>query len=95
MKTNKAGRGINAVARLSRCLEHDSKMSILQAFVLSFYNYCPVVWHFVGMGDNKKMEKVQHRALKFIFNYFKSPYNILREQSGLPLLYMYNALGFC
>ena len=46
------------------------------------------------------------RALKFIFNDFKSPYSILREQSGLPLLYiqrirvlliemykMYNLLG--
>ena len=63
-------------------------MCILQAFVLSFYNYCPVVWHFVGMEDNKKIEKVQHMELKFIFTDFKSPYSILREQSCLPLLYI-------
>ncbi len=79
---------INALARVSRCLEHDRKMCILQAFVLSFNSYCPVVWYFVGMEDNKNMEKVQYTVLKFIFNYFKSPYGILREQSSLPLLYI-------
>ena len=65
-----------------------------------------MVWHFVGMEDTKKIEKVQYRALKFVFNDFTSPYSILREQSGLPLLYiqrirlllieiykMYNLLG--
>ncbi len=54
----------------------------------------------------EQREKVQYRALKFVFNDFKSPYSILREQSGLPLLYiqrirallieiykMYNLLG--
>ena len=104
----KVGRGINALAGVSRCLEYDSKMCILQAFVLCFYNYCPVVWHFIGMEDSKKIEKVQYRALKFIFNDFKSPHSILREHSvwSLPLLYvqrimvllieiykMYNLLG--
>ncbi len=84
----KAGRNINALARVSRCLEYDSKICVLKAFVLSFYNYCPVVWHFVGMEDTKKIEKVQYRALKFVFNDFTSPYSTLREQSGLPLLYI-------
>ncbi len=74
----KAGRSINALARVSRCLEYDSKICVLKAFVLSFYNYCPVVWHFVGMEDTKKIEKVQYRALKFVFNDFTSPYSILR-----------------
>ncbi len=45
------------------------------------------------MEDNKKKEKVQYRTLKFISNDFKSPYAILREQSG-PF-FMYNALWFC
>ena len=60
----------------------------LTGFCFSFYNYCPVVWHFVGMEDTKKIDKVQYRALKFAFCDFTSPYSILREQSGLSLLYI-------
>ncbi len=71
--------------------ENESKMHILQALGFSFFNYCHVVWHFVGMEDNKKIEQVRirYRALEFVFNNsFKSPYSILREQFGLSLLYM-------
>ncbi len=46
----------------------------------------PVVWHFIGMEDTKNIEKVQYRVLTL--NDFKSPYSILREQSGPPLLYV-------
>ncbi len=58
------------------------------------------------MEDTKTIEKVQCRVLKFVFNDFTSPFSILREQPGLPLLYiqrlrhllietynMYNLLG--
>ena len=32
--------------------------------------------------------KYSNRALKFVFNDFTSPYSILKEQSGLPFLYI-------
>ncbi len=62
-------------------------MSILQSLVLCYYNYCPVVWHFIGTEDAKKIERVQYCALKFVYNDFKASYGMLGERSGLLLLY--------
>ena len=35
---------------------------------MSNFNYCPLVWHFCGEGNTKKLEKIQERALRFIYN---------------------------
>ena len=83
----KGGRGVNALSRVSKCLDTVSKMSILQSFVLGYYNFCPVLWHFIGTEDAKKTERVQYRALNFANNDLKASYGMLRERSGLSLLY--------
>ena len=71
----KTGRGIIFLARVWRYFEYNNKMYVLQAFVSCFYNYCLVVWHTIGMENTNKIEKVQYRALKYILNDFKYPYN--------------------
>ncbi len=50
-----------------------SKMSILQSFVLCYYNYCPVEWHFIGTEDANKIKRVQHRIEH---NDFKASYGM-------------------
>jgi hypothetical protein len=53
---------------------------------LSNFNYCPLVWHFCGESNTKKLEKIQERALRFIYNNSDSSYENLLEQSQLPSL---------
>ncbi len=60
--------------------QNGNKMSILQTFILCQCNYCPAT------EDAKKIEMVQYRALKFAYD-FKASYGMLRERSGLSLLY--------
>ena len=52
---NKAGRQINALSRLSNVLNVDTKMLILQSFILSHFIYC---WHFCRISATKKIEKM-------------------------------------
>jgi predicted nuclease of predicted toxin-antitoxin system len=33
---------------------------------MSNLNVCPLVWHFCGEVNTKKVEKIQERALRFI-----------------------------
>ena len=33
---------------------------------MSNFNYCPIVWHFCGETNTRKIEKIQVRALRFI-----------------------------
>ena len=50
---SKAARQLNAFARISKHLNLDSRRVIHQSFILSNFNYCPLVWHFCGKTNNK------------------------------------------
>jgi hypothetical protein len=47
-------------------------------------NYCPVKWHFCSEKNIKKMEKIQKRALRFIYNDNVLNYEELLEKSKMP-----------
>ena len=53
---------------------------------MSNFNYCPVVWYFCGESNTKKMERIQERTLRFIYEDFNSDYDTLLLKSGLPSL---------
>lgn len=62
------------------------KLSIYYSFILSNFNYCPLTWHFCGEVNTKKIEKIQERALRFIYNDHVSTYDSLLLKSKLPSL---------
>ena len=49
----------------------------LNSFVLSDFNYCPLVWHFCSSKLLKKSEKIQERGLRILYNDSISDYNQL------------------
>ncbi len=84
----KAGKQINALARLTKHLTSEVKLSMFQTFIMSHFNVCPLVWHFCGVKDLKKIEKIQHRALRYVYNDFTSSYASLRGRANRPLMYI-------
>lgn len=82
----KAGRQLNALRRISRMLNEHSKMCIFKSFIRSNFLYCPLVWHQCGKQNNNKLEKLQERGLRFVFNDTKSTYPQLLQKADLPTL---------
>ena len=82
----KSSRQLNCLKRLSKYLDTKTKLSIYKTFILSNFNYCPTVWHCCGIQNTKKLEKVQHRALKFIYEDYTSEYDTLLKKANLPTL---------
>ena len=89
---NKAGRQINALSRLSNVLNVDTKMLILQSFILSHFMYCCIIWHFCSISDTKKIEKMQLKALRHIYKDYTSSYEMLGEKCNRPMLYISSLL---
>jgi hypothetical protein len=58
-------------------------MQTIPGGVNSWYvdSVVPLVWHFCGEGNTKKLEKIQERALRFIYNDSDSSYENLLEKS--------------
>ena len=55
---------------------------------LFHFNYCPLVWHFWSKTSSAKMEKLQYRAMRLVFNDFDSSYKFLLEKVNMPTLHV-------
>ena len=84
--TRKAGMQLNCLKRIAHSLKDDIKLLLYKSFVLSNFNYCPIVWHHCGVMNSKKLEKIQYRDLKFIFNDYSSTYDALLKKAKIPTL---------
>ena len=68
----KATRQLRAISRIAKYLNEKCKISLYNAFIMSNFNYCNTVWHFCTASDTIKIEKIQKRALRIIFNDYVS-----------------------
>ena len=72
--------------RIGRNLCRLGELNVYYSFSMSNLNYCPLVWHFCGEVNTKKIEKIQERALSFIYQDYNSSYETLHGKSHLPSL---------
>ena len=82
----KAARQLNALARISRHLNINSRRAVYNSFIMSNFNYCPLVWHFCGQVNNQKLEQIQERALRILFADYNSSYLELLNRAGTTTL---------
>tara|TARA_B110001454_G_C12716814_1_gene432912 strand:- start:83 stop:3097 length:3015 start_codon:yes stop_codon:yes gene_type:complete len=83
-----AANQLNSIKRLKKHFDMEAKRNLTRTFVLSQFNYCPLVWHFCGNGSIHKMEKIQERVLRFVHNDYETNYKILLERNGESTLYL-------
>ena len=70
----KAGRQVSALQRLTGVLDCESRLAIYKSFIMSNFDYCPIVWFFTSRASITKMEKIQERALRFVLKDSRSSY---------------------
>ena len=83
---SKASAQINVLKRLSRYLNQNNRTKIYQSFITAKFTYCPAAWIFCGKQNSNKLERLQERALRFVFKDSKSSYDeLLRRGNFLSL----------
>ena len=81
----KAGARLRILQRLSSYIDEHYRMTIIfRSFVL--INYCSLVWNFCETVHASKMERIQFRALKYIYNDVSTSYEELLARANLPTL---------
>ena len=60
---NKLSNKLNAIGRIQKFMGFKEKEVILNSFLYTNFNYCPLVWHFWSSKSLCKIEKIQKRAL--------------------------------
>ena len=67
---------LNAISRIQKFMGFKEKEILLNRFVYSNFNYCPLVWHFCSAKSVKRIEKIQERALRILYNDYSSDYEL-------------------
>ena len=82
----KAARQLNVLRRLSKYLHVSSKLAIYKSFISSTFEYCPVAWIFCGKTNSSKLDKLNKRAIRIVYNdQFSSHEKLLKDANALSL----------
>ena len=82
----KASQQLNIIKRLGPYLNRLNKLTIFHTFILSNFNFCPLAWHFCTEKNSKKLEKVQERAFRFVYEDYNSSHEELLHKAKVPSL---------
>ena len=74
------------VATLKRMLPYEIRTTICMSFIAPHFNYCAKSWHFCSKTSATKLEKVNERAIRFVFKDKNTPYRDLLQALDLPTL---------
>ena len=84
----KAANHLNALKRFRKYINNKDKKLLTNTYVLSQFNYCPIVWHFCGKGGIHMIEKIHERAIRFVTNDYTSEYLELLNKENDCTLYL-------
>ena len=73
LTTNK----LHALARISHYMNTDQKRIIMKAFIQSQFGYCPLVWMFCSRTINARINRIDERSLRIVYNNYVSTFNEL------------------
>ena len=63
---SKVSRQLNALKRRDFYIPLDTRKILANSFIISNFNYCPLVWYFSMAKQLQKIEKIQERVLRFL-----------------------------
>ena len=81
----KANTKTKALLRIRNYLNIKQTILLCNSFILSYFNYCPLVWMFCNKTTNNIIQKTQIRALRCLLNNFtlesKMVLNLTRQRT--------------
>ena len=63
----KCNQKLHAFARISKYLTKDKLRILMNTFVKSQFNYCPLIWMFHNRTLNNKINKLHERPLRIVY----------------------------
>ena len=63
----KASQRIGVLMRLKNLIPTEAKLQLYKAAILPHLTYCHLTWHFCKASDRRKLERIQERGLRAVF----------------------------
>ena len=78
----KANLKLHALNRISRFLSPEQHVLIINAYIKSLFNYCPLVWMFCYRRTTHEMNKIHERSLRLLLKNYEDNFQGLLRSSG-------------
>ena len=73
--------------RLRKLIPVKAKLRIYEAAILPYLTYCGLTWHFCKKSDSNKLEKINGRGLRAVYNDWNNVYSELLVRAKMTNLY--------
>ena len=67
-------KNVEVFSRVAKLLDLDKAKLLYNSFLLSNFNYCPLIWIFCGKQCNKEINRVHKRALRALLGDYESTF---------------------
>ena len=76
-------------------LNFEEKKTLINSYFYSSFNYCPLVWMFSSAKSLNKVESLQKRALRFLYEDYVSSYEELLQKAGKETMKVNRSRSLC
>ena len=83
----KASQQIGVLRRLRKIVPNHAKLQLYKAVILPRLTYCSTIWHFCRASNKRKVDRLQERAFRVVFNNEPVSYDELLRLAELPSLF--------
>ena len=77
----KVNKQFSVLKRFKNIISSSVMLRLYKAFILPHFQYCSLIWHFSGTRNCDKLESLNKRILRFIFNDSLSSYDELLKKA--------------
>ena len=88
-----AGNKLNALARISHYLDEEKRKILMKTFVISQFNYCPLIWMYCQRRSNNLINRIHERALRIAYNDYTSDFESLLQKDNSVTIHERNIQG--
>ena len=76
----KASQRVGVLARLRNLITTETKLLLYKTAIMPYLTYCQLIWHFCKVSDTRKVERIQERALRIVYNsHSETVYELIRS----------------
>ena len=76
-------------------LNFEEKKTLISSYFYPNFNYCPLVWMFSSTKSLNKVESLQKRTLRFLYEGYVSSYEELLQKAGKVTMKVNRLRSFC
>ena len=73
----KASQKLHALARVSNYMDTEKVKLIMRSFIMSNFNYCPLIWMFHDRATSSRINRIHERALRIVYRETESSFDEL------------------